>query len=92
MDGKNIQPGDVVGNNQASRRGVCRLGIKPNGKNFQYLVRPVLLQSRPPFVVDQRVDDGRTEANPHEVQCQPQAAENSDQLGVEWANLINSAV
>jgi len=42
MNGEDIEPGDMIGYNQATRGRIGRLRLQANGKNPEYLVRPAL--------------------------------------------------
>ena len=79
INGENIQPGDVIGDNQAARGSIGRLRLKLNGKNLQYLVRPALFESGTLSFADHRIKQRRSNGNPHQMEQQPQAAEDTEQ-------------
>ena len=78
VDDKNIEPGNVIGDNQAALRKRCPLSIKADSQNFQYLMRPLALQVFTPLPANKRIKQSGAKANPGKVHCQPHTADKAN--------------
>lgn len=81
VDHEDIEPGDMVGDDQTARRRVVRLRVEANAQDVENLLRPALLEACPCGSIKPRVERDRAQRYPGKIERQPQAAQNADQPG-----------
>ena len=83
VDQIDVQPGDMIGHQQAARGQTLQLGLQVHAEDVEQLLRPGLLQAQAPFRADQGIPQGHHQDAVHQVQHQAGQAEPADGAGQE---------
>ena len=67
-----VEPGNVVGDDQAARRDAGERRVEPDTEDVEQLPRPALLQPEPAQVADARIDQRHRAGAPQQVQNEAQ--------------------
>src|SRR5512145_2422898 len=77
VDDEDVEPGDVICDDQAPRWRIGRFEVEADGKYVKNPVRPALFQPSLLLRANAGVDQRRTDGDPRKMQSQSQAAVSS---------------